>query len=64
MLVQMDLVHLDSDRLPDRIAKLIVDVASSLKTYKHDVTISNIITRNDCFMAKATLNFVLKENFY
>ena len=44
---------LDSDRSPDLIAKSIVDVASSLKTNKHDVTISNIITRNDRFMAKA-----------
>ena len=44
---------LDFDQLPDLIAKSIVDVASSLKTDKHDVTISNIITRNDCFMAKA-----------
>ena len=44
---------LDSDRSPDLIAKSIVDVASSLKTDKHDVTISNIITRNDHFMAKA-----------
>ena len=44
---------LDSDRSPDLIAKSIVDVASSLKTDKHDVTISNIITRNSCFMAKA-----------
>ena len=42
---------LDSDRLPDLIAKSIVDVASSLKTDKH-VTISNI-TRNDRFIAKA-----------
>ena len=44
---------LDSDRSPDLIAKSIFDVASSLKTNKHDVTISNIITRNDSFMAKA-----------
>ena len=41
---------LDSDGSPDLIAKSIVDVASSLKT---DVTISNIITRNDRFIAKA-----------
>ena len=44
---------LDSDWSPDLIAKSIVDVASSLKTDKHDVTISNIITRNDRFMVKA-----------
>ena len=44
---------LDSDRPPDLIAKSIFDVASSLKANKHDVTISNIITRNDSFMAKA-----------
>ena len=43
---------LDSDRSPDLITKTIVNVASSLKTDKHDVTISNI-TPNDCFMAKA-----------
>ena len=42
---------LDSDRSPDLIAKSIVDVASSFKADKHDVTISNIITRNDHFMA-------------
>ena len=51
---------LDSDRSPDLIAKSIVDVASSLKTDKHDVTISNIITRNDRFMAKE-LNKCLTE---
>ena len=44
---------LDSDQSPDLIAKSIVDVVSSLKTDKHDVTISSIITRNDRFMAKA-----------
>ena len=38
---------------PDLIAKSIVDVVSSLKSDKHDVTISKIITRNDRFMAKA-----------
>ena len=43
---------LDSDRSPDLIAKSIVDVAPSLKTDKHDVTISDI-TRNERFMAKA-----------
>ena len=45
--------ELGSHRSPDLIAKSIVDVASSLKTDKHDATISNIITRNDRFMAKA-----------
>ena len=65
MSVQMDLVHLDSDRLPDLIAKSIVDVASSLKTYKHDATISNIITRNDCFMEKANkVNKYLTERCF
>ena len=44
---------LDSDRSPDLIAKSIVDAASSLKTDKPDVTISNIVTRNDRFMGKA-----------
>ena len=44
---------LDFHRSPALIAKSIVDVSSSLKTYKHDVTISIIITRNDRFMAKA-----------
>ena len=44
---------LDYYRLPDLIPKSIVNVASSLKTDKHDVTISNIITRNDRFMEKA-----------
>ena len=44
---------LDSDRSLDLIAKSTVDVVSSLKTDKHDVTISNIITRNYRLMAKA-----------
>ena len=44
---------LESDRSPDLIAKSIVDVAPSLKSDNHDVTISNIITRNDRFMAEA-----------
>ena len=43
---------LDSDRSPDLMAESIVDVVSSLKTDKHDVTISNIITWSDRFMAK------------
>ena len=43
----------DSDRSPNLIAKSILDVASRLKTGKHDVNISNIIRRNDRFMAKA-----------
>ena len=61
---------LDSDRSPDLIAKSIVNVASSLKSDKHDVTILNIITRNDRFMAKSNAvnksltNFVSKEIFY
>ena len=46
---------LDSDRSPNLITKSIVDVAPSLKTDKRDVTISNIITRNDRFMAKANV---------
>ena len=57
--------NLDSDRSPDLIAKLIVDVASSLKTDKHDVTISNIITRNDRFVAKANeVNKCLTELYF
>ena len=44
---------LDSDRSPDLIAKSTVDAASTLKTDKPDVTISNSITRNDRFMGKA-----------
>ena len=44
---------LDSDRSPDLIIKSIVDVTPSLKTDKRDVTISNIIARNDRFRAKA-----------
>ena len=44
---------LDCDRSPDLTAKSIVDVASSLISGKHDMTISNTITRNDRFMAKA-----------
>ena len=44
--------NLDSDWSPDLIAKSIVNIAFSLKTDKHDETISNIITRNDPFMAK------------
>ena len=53
---------LDSGRPPDLIAKSVVDVASSLKNSKHDVTISNIITQNDRFMAKANeINKCLTE---
>ena len=48
-----DTNDLDSDRSPDLIAESTVDVAPSLKNGKHDVTISNIITQNDRFMAKA-----------
>ena len=44
---------LDSDRSPDLIAKSLDDVESSLKNVKHDVAISNIITPNDHFIAKA-----------
>ena len=44
---------LDSNRSPDLTAKSIIDVASNLKIDKHDVTISGIITRNYCFIAKA-----------
>ena len=42
-----------SDRLPDFIAKSIVDVASSMKNENHDVTVSNIIARGDLFKEKA-----------
>ena len=42
-----------SDRLPDLIAKSIVDVASSMKNENHDVTVSNIIPRADHFKEKA-----------
>ena len=45
--------NVDSARSPDLIAKSIIDVVSSLKSHKHDVNISNIITRNDRLMAKA-----------
>ena len=49
----MSVDDLDSDRSLDLIAKSKVDVGSSLKINKHDVTISNITTRNDRFMVKA-----------
>ena len=61
---------LDSDRLPDLTAKSIVDVAPSLKTDEHDVTISNIRARNDRLRAKANevskcfTELCLKEIFY
>ena len=45
--------NIDSNRPPALIAKPMIHVASSLKTNKHDVTISNIITQNDHFMTKA-----------
>ena len=60
--LHVDTNDLGSDRSPYLIAKSIVDVASSLKTDKHDVTISDIITRNDCFMAKTNdINKCLTE---
>ena len=44
---------LDSDRSPDLITKWIVDDASSLKTDKHGVNISNIITWKWSFHGKS-----------
>ena len=61
---------LDSDRLPELTAKSIVDVAPSLKTDEHDVTISNIRARNNRLRAKANevnkcfTELCLKEIFY
>ena len=45
----MDTNSLDSDRLPNLITKSIVDVASTMKNKKHNVTISNIMTQADHF---------------
>ena len=41
------------DRPPDLIAKLIVDVASSMKNENYDVTVSKNIVRPDLFKEKA-----------
>ena len=43
---------LDSYRPLDLIAKSIVNVVSSTQNHKHDVTVSNIISRADCFKLK------------
>ena len=45
---------LDSDQPPDLIGKSKVDVASSMKNEKHDVTVSNKITRADHFKKKVS----------
>ena len=42
----------NSDRLPKLIGKSITDVGSSLKNDWHDVSISNIVVRNDKFKEK------------
>ena len=44
---------LDSDKDPELIAKSIVDLASTVKKDTCEVTISNIVVRNDKFMKKA-----------
>ena len=44
---------LNSDRSLERIAKSIADVDSSLKNDSHEVSISNIVVRNDKFKEKA-----------
>ena len=49
IVLYMDTNSLDSDRLPNLITKSIVDVASTMKNKKHDVTISNIMTQADHF---------------
>ena len=56
---------LDSDWSPDLIAKSIVDFAPILKTDKLDVTISNIIIRNNRFIGKANeVNKCLTERCF
>ena len=68
-LITLCFTYLDSDRPPDLIAKLIVDVASSVKNEKH-VTISNIITRAHNFKEKAKevnhylLKLCMERNIY
>ena len=52
-IVQVGTNDLESERQPDFIAKLIVDVAAALKSEKHGLSISNIIVRNDRFKTKA-----------
>ena len=46
---------LDSDKDPELIAKSIVDLASTVKKDTCEVTISNIVVRNDKFKKKAVL---------
>ena len=56
---------LDSDWSPDLIAKSIVDFAPILKTDKLDVTIANIIIRNNRFIRKANeVNKCLTERCF
>ena len=53
IVLQVGTNDLVSDRAPDLIAKLIVDVACSMKTENHDVTAYNIIARADHFKGRA-----------
>lgn len=55
---------LATDREPELLAKSIVDVAQSMKSDDHDVTISNIIHRDDNLNEKAQqVNRELKKLF-
>ena len=62
--------ELDSDRPPDLIAKSLVGVACNMKNEKHDVTVSNIVTRPEHFKKKAkevndySSNLYMERNIY
>ena len=51
--LHVDKNDLDPDRPPELIAKSITDTATTLRSEKHDVTVSNIISRNDHLQTKA-----------
>ena len=56
---------LDSEHQPDLIAESMANVAATLKSEKHEVTISNIMIRNSRFETKANkVNEPLRKMCY
>ena len=50
IILQVGTNHLNSDRQPDLIVKSIVDLAITLKNNSQNLSVSNIIMRNDSLM--------------
>ena len=46
-ILQVGTIDLSSNKSPEEIARSIIDLATSIKNEKHDVSISNIIIRAD-----------------